>query len=66
MDGTEISYFCSDIRMDDLPAVLNENNINVQEVEAYSTKLGAPKLKDSIEGVMFYSPSTIKSFLQKK
>ncbi len=65
MDGTEISYFCSDIRMDDLPAVLNENNISVLEVEAYSTKLEAPKLKDSIEGVMFYSPSTIKSFLQK-
>ena len=45
--------------------VLKENNINVREIEAYSTKLEAPKLADSIEGVMFYSPSTIQSFLQK-
>jgi uroporphyrinogen-III synthase len=65
MDGTEVSYFCSDIRLDDLTAVLEENNIKVQEIEAYSTKLEAPKLNSSIEGVMFYSPSTIKSFLQK-
>jgi uroporphyrinogen-III synthase len=65
MDGSEVSYFCSDIRMDDLPTVLKENNINVREIEAYSTKLEAPKLADSIEGVMFYSPSTIQSFLQK-
>jgi hydroxymethylbilane synthase len=65
MDGSEVSYFCSDIRMDDLPTILNENNIKVQEVEAYSTKLEAPKLADSIEGVMFYSPSTIQSFLEK-
>ena len=65
MDGTEVSYFCSDIRLDDLTVVLEENNIKVQEIEAYSTKLEAPKLNSSIEGVMFYSPSTIKSFLQK-
>ena len=65
MDGCEVSYFCSDIRMDDLPSILNENNIKIQEIEAYSTKLEAPKLAESIEGVMFYSPSTIQSFLEK-
>lgn len=65
IEGSEISYFCSDIRMDELPTILAKNHIKVQEIEAYSTKLEAPKLPDSIEGVLFYSPSTIQSFLQK-
>lgn len=65
IEGSEVTYFCSDIRMDDLPTILEESNIKVQEIEAYSTKLEAPKLEKSIEGVMFYSPSTIQSFLQK-
>ena len=65
IEGSEVTYFCSDIRMDDLPTILEKNNIKVQEIEAYSTKLEAPKLESSIEGVMFYSPSTIQSFLQK-
>lgn len=65
IEGSEVTYFCSDIRMDDLPTILEKNNIKVQEIEAYSTKLKAPKLGNSIEGVMFYSPSTIQSFLQK-
>ena len=51
--------------MDELPTILAKNHIKVQEIEAYSTKLEAPKLPDSIEGVLFYSPSTIQSFLQK-
>ena len=65
IEGSEVTYFCSAIRMDDLPTILKENNINVKEIEAYSTKLEAPKLENTIEGVMFYSPSTVQSFLQK-
>ena len=64
LKGQEMSYFCSDIRMDDLPYILSKHNIKVNEIVAYSTKLEAPKLPESIEGVLFYSPSTIKSFLK--
>ena len=62
--GTKVSYFCSDIRMDDLPTILTKNNVTVNEISAYSTKLEAPKLPKSIEGVMLYSPSTVQSFLK--
>ncbi|PKQ45681.1 hydroxymethylbilane synthase [Confluentibacter flavum] len=65
MEGTEVTYFCSDLRLDDLPTILEENNIKVTEVEAYQTKLDAIKIPDSIEGVMFYSPSTVQSYLEK-
>ncbi|TJY34704.1 hydroxymethylbilane synthase [Pontimicrobium aquaticum] len=65
IDGTEVTYFCSDLRLDDLPTILSENNITVNEVEAYQTKYDAEKIKDSVEGVMFYSPSTVQSYLKE-
>lgn len=65
IEGNEVTYFCSDIRMDDLPTILTENKINVQEIVAYSTKYNAVKVDDSVEGVMFYSPSTVQSFIKE-
>ena len=65
MDGTEVTYFCSDIRLDALPTILAENNIKVNEVEAYQTKFDGIKVDESVEGAMFYSPSTVESFVQK-
>ncbi|SHI68344.1 hydroxymethylbilane synthase [Algibacter luteus] len=64
MEGTETTYFCSDLRLDDLPTILSENHIKVTEVEAYSTKYDGVKIDDSVEGVMFYSPSTVESFVK--
>ena len=63
LEGTEVTYFCSDLRLDDLPNILAENNINVNEIEAYSTKFASEKIDDNVEGIMFYSPSTVKSYL---
>lgn len=62
IDGTEVTYFCSDIRLDELPNLLAENHIDVKEVIAYETKHDAQKVEDSVKGVMFYSPSTVQSF----
>ena len=65
IEGTEVTYFCSDLRLDALPAILTENNITVNEVEAYQTKYDSIKLKETVEAVMFYSPSTVQSFKQE-
>ncbi|MFL1010667.1 hydroxymethylbilane synthase [Flavisericum labens] len=65
MEGTDVTYFCSDLRLDTLPNVLEENHLKVNEVEAYQTKYDGIKLNDSVEGVMFYSPSTVESFTRK-
>ncbi|WP_445737398.1 hydroxymethylbilane synthase [Mariniflexile sp.] len=65
MEGTEVTYFCSDLRLDDLPTVLEKNNIKVTEVEAYQTKYDGVKVDASVEVAMFYSPSTVESFVQK-
>jgi hydroxymethylbilane synthase len=65
IEGTEVTYFCSDLRLDALPTILEENNITVNEIEAYQTKLDAVKLDDTVEAVLFYSPSTVQSFKQE-
>lgn len=63
IEGTEVTYFCSDLRLDDLPNILSKNNITINEVEAYSTKFASEKIDENAEGVMFYSPSTVQSYL---
>ncbi|MBU3820723.1 hydroxymethylbilane synthase [Flavobacteriaceae bacterium XHP0103] len=65
MEGTEVTYFCSNLRLDDLPTILEKNNIKVNEIEAYQTKFDGIKLNDSVEGVMFYSPSTVQSYVRE-
>ncbi|WP_242083779.1 hydroxymethylbilane synthase [Aestuariivivens sediminis] len=64
IDGTEVTYFCSDIRLDDLPNILENHNIRVKEVEAYQTKYDGVKVDDAVESVMFYSPSTVESYVR--
>jgi uroporphyrinogen-III synthase len=65
IDGTEVTYFCSDLRLDDLTTILTENNITINEIVAYKTKYASVKIDEKAEGVMFYSPSTIKSYLKE-
>ena len=65
LEGTEVTYFCSNMRMDDLPSILAENTITVNEVEAYKTKYDAIEIEPSVKGVLFFSPSTVDSYLLK-
>ncbi|WP_204344397.1 hydroxymethylbilane synthase [Psychroserpens algicola] len=65
IEGTQVTYFCSDIRLDELPEILKDNQIEVNEVTAYETKYDAVKIKDTVKGVMFYSPSTVQSYKQE-
>lgn len=64
MDGTEVTHFCSNIRLDEISTTLEKNHIKVNEVEAYQTILDSEKLNPNIEGIMFYSPSTVESYLK--
>jgi hydroxymethylbilane synthase len=62
--GQEVTYFCSDLRLDTLPEVLTKNEITVNEVEAYKTMFSPVNVREKFSGVLFYSPSTIESYLQ--
>ena len=65
MKGDSVTYFCSDLRLDTLSKILTENKIEVNEVEAYKTMYSPELVSESIDGVMFYSPSAVNSYLQK-
>ena len=63
--GQEVTYFCSDLRLDTLPNALKVNGITVNEVEAYKTMYSPSKVDEKVNGVLFYSPSTVESYMQE-
>lgn len=63
--GGEVTYFCSNLRLDTLPAVLSGKGITVNEIEAYKTMYSPAEVTDKVSGVLFYSPSTVESYIQK-
>tara|TARA_R110000868_G_scaffold82956_8_gene234101 strand:+ start:8521 stop:10098 length:1578 start_codon:yes stop_codon:yes gene_type:complete len=65
MEGTEATYFCSNIRLEELPTMLTDNKIIVNEIEAYTTKQAPMKIEETVESVLFYSPSNVQSYIQE-
>ncbi len=59
----EVTFFCSDIRLDELPEILAKNSIILHEVQAYKTINSPMKVAENVGGVLFYSPSTVQSYL---
>lgn len=63
--GEEVTYFCSDLRLDTLPMLLKANGIAVNEVEAYKTMYSPAKVDEKVNAVLFYSPSGVESYMQQ-
>ncbi|MDN3643500.1 hydroxymethylbilane synthase [Lutimonas halocynthiae] len=63
--GEEVTYFCGDKRRDELPGILDKAGITLNEVIAYKTLLSPNKLGKKYDGLLFFSPSGIESFLSE-
>ncbi len=63
LKGQEVTYFTSSLRLDELPTILEKNEIIVNEVEAYKTMFSPKVVSENTDGVLFYSPSTVESYL---
>jgi uroporphyrinogen-III synthase len=61
----ELYFFCGNLRRNELPEMLTENNIKVNEIEVYTTNFKPVKIKNTYDGVLFFSPSSVKSYLLK-
>ena len=61
----EVYFFCGNLRRNELPEILTENNIKVNEIEVYSTNFKPVKIKNTYDGILFFSPSSVKSYLLK-
>ena len=63
--GQELTFFCGDLRRDELPDILSAHGVLVHEVEAYQAVYDPIQVDDAVEGLLFYSPSTVHSYLQE-
>jgi len=58
----EVTFFCGDMRRDELPALLTGMGITVKEVVVYNTTLSPVKVEKDYDAVLFFSPSAVESF----
>ena len=58
----EIHFFCGNIRRDLLPQKLSEAGIKVHERVVYQTVETPKRILKHFDGILFYSPSAVRSF----
>lgn len=58
----KVIFFCSDQRRDELPEKLKKNKFEVEEIEVYKTIPKPQKISKQYDGILFFSPSAVKSF----
>lgn len=63
--GEAFTFFCGNLRRDELPTMLKENKVDFDEVEVYKTILKPKKFERSFDGVLFFSPSALESFAKE-
>ncbi len=59
------SFFCGNIRREVLPTFFRENKIVFDEYEIYKTIEKSHRIEKKLDGICFYSPSGIKSYLKE-
>ena len=60
----ELTYFCGNLKQEDFSSILAKNEITVDEVEAYRTILNERKFEEIFDGILFYSPSGVQSYIE--
>lgn len=58
----EVLFFCGNKRRNELPSLLNEHDITVNEIEVYQTNIIYHTIKKNYDGILFFSPSAAESF----
>ncbi len=58
------TFFSGNLRRDILPETLKENGIIFNEIEVYETNLTSKKITQKLDGILFFSPSAVESYLK--
>lgn len=58
------TFFSGNLRRDNLPKTMTEKGIIFNEIEVYETELTSKKIKDDLDGILFFSPSAVESYLK--
>lgn len=59
------TFFCGNLRLETLPMSLKAGGVAFNEIEAYDTVLNPQEIKTKIDGILFFSPSGVESYLSK-
>ena len=59
------TFFSGNLRRDELPLALTEAKIDFNEIEVYETALTPHKITSKPDGILFFSPSGIESYLKE-
>ncbi|WP_395055906.1 uroporphyrinogen-III synthase [Flavobacterium sp.] len=59
------TFFSGNLRREILPQALKEGNVDFNEIKVYETTLTPHKIKDSVEAILFFSPSGVESYLKE-
>ena len=59
------TFFSGNLRKETLPKALKEANIQLNEIQVYETTLTPHKLEVPVEGLLFFSPSGVESYLSE-
>ena len=58
------TFFCGNIRKNTIPDYFQQNKIAYNEIVVYETKLKPHQIKEAFDGILFFSPSGVNSFLE--
>ncbi|NBL65434.1 uroporphyrinogen-III synthase [Flavobacterium sp. NST-5] len=58
------TFFSGNLRRDTLPNFLKEANVKFNEIEVYETHLTPQKIATPLDGILFFSPSGVESYLK--
>jgi len=64
-EKNEVFFFCGDQRLDELPEMLKANDIKVNEIVVYATRLIPNFITKNYDGIIFFSPSAVHSFFSE-
>ena len=59
------TFFSGNLRKETVPKALKEAKVNFNEIQVYETTLTPQKIKTPVNGILFFSPSAIESYLKE-
>jgi uroporphyrinogen-III synthase len=60
--ANDVYFFCGNQRRTELPDILKQHDINVNEIVVYNTVATPHKVSKPYNGILFFSPSAVDSF----
>ncbi|MBF7092827.1 uroporphyrinogen-III synthase [Flavobacterium sp. ALJ2] len=58
------TFFSGNLRRETLPKALKDAGVKLNEIKVYETTLTPQKINSKVDGILFYSPSGIESYLK--